>query len=52
VVGAAPDVTHRSMIRHPAAKRTGTLIYHDNSQLPLTGLGAWASVIVLAGIMR
>jgi hypothetical protein len=51
-VCAAPDMAHRPVVQQPAATRRG-LRLRDRSHLrPLTGLGGWASVAALAGIMR
>jgi hypothetical protein len=52
-VCAAPDMAHRSVVQLPAAARRGIRAGgRDRLPQPLTGLGAWASVATLAGIMR
>jgi hypothetical protein len=53
MVCAAPDIAHRPVVQQPAATRRG-LRLRDRGRLalPLTGLGLWASVAALAGIMR
>ena len=53
MVCAAPDMAHRSVVQRPAAARRGIRVgSHNRLPQPLTGLGAWASVATLAGIMR
>ena len=50
---AAPDMAHRAVVQRPAAARRGIRVgSHNRLPQPLTGLGAWASVATLAGIMR
>jgi hypothetical protein len=47
VVRAAPDMAHRPVVvQQPAAARRGIRLRR------LTGVGRWASVATLAGIMR
>jgi len=53
VVRTAPDMAHRPAVQPPAAARHGIRGgSRDRLSQPLTGLGAWASVVILAGIMR
>lgn len=52
MVGAAPDMAHRSVVQQPAAARRGIRLGDHGRLRPLTGLSRWASVAALAGIMR
>jgi hypothetical protein len=53
MVCAAPDMAHCPVVQQPAAARRGIRLRNrDRLALPLTGLGLWASVATLAGIMR
>ncbi len=51
-MGAAPDMAHRSVVPQPVPVRPGIRRDDRGCLLPLTELGAWASVAALAGIMR
>jgi hypothetical protein len=52
MVCAAPDMAHRPVVQQPAAARRGIRLRGHGHLRPLTGLGRWASVAALAGIMR
>jgi len=53
MVCAAPDMAYCSVVQWPKTARRG-IRFGSRKRLPqpLTGLGAWASVATLAGIMR
>ena len=53
VVRAASGMAHRSVMQQRATARRGIRVAdHDRLRPRLTGLGTWASVATLAGIMR
>jgi hypothetical protein len=52
MVCAPPDTAHCSVMVQPAPPRPEIGIDRRDRLLPLTGLGGWASVAALAGILR